>query len=99
MLGLFLAATGDLEGARSLYDEVCARRRREYVPPTAFALLEAALGDKDAALAHCREAMAIRDPQFVIFSMGWPNTLPLREYPEHRAMLEEIGLPGVVDGR
>ncbi len=96
MLGLFLATTGDVEGARALYDEACARQRREYVPPTALALLEAALGDKDEALAHCRKAIAMRDPQFVIFSLGWPNTNALRVYPEHLAMLKEIRLPGVV---
>jgi serine/threonine protein kinase len=38
-----------------------------------------------------------RHPQFVIFSLGWPNTNALRVYPEHRAMLKEIGLPGVVE--
>ncbi len=97
MLGLFLATTGDVEGARALYDEACARQRREYVPPTALALLEASLGDKDGALAHCRKAIAIRDPQFVIFSQGWPNTTALRVYPEHIAMLKEIGLPGAVN--
>jgi eukaryotic-like serine/threonine-protein kinase len=95
-LGLFLGTNGDVEGARAIYDEACARQRREYVPPTALALLEAVLGNKDAALAHCRQAITFRDPQFILFSLGWPNTEPLRAYPEHRAMLQEIGLPGVM---
>jgi eukaryotic-like serine/threonine-protein kinase len=56
----------------------------------------ACIGETEAALAHCREAIAIRDPQFIIFSIGWPKTLPLRTLPEHRAMLVEIGLPGAV---
>jgi serine/threonine protein kinase len=96
VLGLHLVTNGDPEGARALDDEARSRARREYVPPTAFALLEAALGDKEAALAHCREAIAIRDPQFVIFALGWPNTEALRSYPEHREMLMDIGLPGAV---
>ncbi|HKE92006.1 MAG TPA: protein kinase [Gemmatimonadales bacterium] len=98
MLGLFLATTGDIEGARALYDEACARQRREYVPPTALALLEASLGDKEQALVHCRQAIAMRDPQFIIFSLGWPNTNALRAYPEHMEMLKEIGLPGALNG-
>jgi hypothetical protein len=61
-----------------------------------FALIEVALGERDAALAHCREAIAKHDPQFIIFSLGWPNTEALRAMPEHRTMLEEIGLPGVL---
>ncbi len=98
ILGLDLATSGDTEGARAVYDEARSRSRREYVTPTAFALLEAALGDKEAALAHCREAIAIRDPQFVIFALGWPNTEALRNMPEHRALLVEIGLPGALAG-
>ena len=64
------------------------------MPPTSFALLAAALGDKDAAVAACHEAVAIRDPQFILFALGWPNTEALRSMPEHRALLAEIGLPG-----
>jgi hypothetical protein len=33
-------------------------------------------------------------PQVIIFVLGWPNTQALRDMPEHRAMLVEIGLPG-----
>lgn len=61
---------------------------------SAFCGKRAALGDNDAAIAHCREAIAMRDPQFVIFARGWPNSDALRALPEHRAMLVEIGLPG-----
>lgn len=69
--------------------------RREYISPMSLATLEAVLGDTDAALAHCREGMAIHDPQFIIFAHGWPNAEALRALPGHRAMLFEIGLPGV----
>ena len=41
--------------------------------------------------------MEIRDPQFVIFSLGWPVTEALRSMPEHRALLKEIKLPGVMN--
>ena len=58
--------------------------------------LEAALGNKQSALEWCRKAMDMRDPQFVIFAVGWPVTDELRAMPEHGAMLQEIKLPGVM---
>jgi serine/threonine-protein kinase len=96
MMGLALIGSGDIVGGRDVYNEMRARSRLEYVGPTLFALIEVALGERDAALAHCREAIAKHDPQFIIFSLGWPNTEALRAMPEHRTMLEEIGLPGVL---
>jgi tetratricopeptide (TPR) repeat protein len=95
-IGLLLAETGDLDGAMAVRDEVLSRSKREFMAPTSFALLEAALGNKASALEHCRQAIAIRDPQFVIFALGWPVTEALRALPEHRQMLREIRLPGVM---
>ncbi len=92
-LGLALRTSGDVEGARAVYEEMLLRAKREYVGPTVLALLEAALGEKQAAIAHCREAIALRDPGLVIFAHGWPHTDDLRSMPEHAAMLREIGLP------
>ena len=97
-LGLLRATAGDIEGATAIRDEARSRSPREFIPPTSFALIEAALGNRDAALEYCRQAIAVRDPQFVIFSLGWPVTEALRSMPEHRAMLKEIRLPGVMNG-
>ena len=96
-LGLLRATVGDIEGATAARDEARSRSTREYIPPTSFALIEAALGHRDSALEWCRKAMAMRDPQFVIFSLGWPVTEALRSLPEHRAMLREIKLPGAMN--
>jgi tetratricopeptide (TPR) repeat protein len=96
-LGLLLATAGDTDGAIAIRDEARSRSLREFMPPTSFALLEAALGNRESALEYCRQALAIRDPQFVIFSMGWPLTEALRSMPEHRAMLRDIKLPGVMN--
>jgi tetratricopeptide (TPR) repeat protein len=96
-LALLLASSGDVEGATALRDEGLSRSKREFVGPTSFALLEAALGNHASALAYCRQAIAIRDPQFVIFALGWPVTDALRSMPEHRALLKEIKLPGVMN--
>ena len=95
-LGLVLATTGDVDGAIAVREEAMMRSRREYMPPTAFALLEAALGNKASALEYCHKAMEHRDPQFIIFSQWWPLSEALRSYPEHRAMLREIRLPGAM---
>ena len=86
-----------MEGGRAVYNEMRSRAHLEYIGPTTLAMIEAALGQKDAALAHCREAIAMHDPQFIIFASGWPNTEALRGMPEHRAMLKAIGLPGAAD--
>jgi hypothetical protein len=96
--GLALHGSGDVQGARAVLEEMRLRAQREWVGPTMLALLEAALGETAAAITHCREAIAIRDPGFVIFARGWPHTEALRSLPEHQAMLREIGLPDRSDG-
>jgi serine/threonine-protein kinase len=96
MLGIHLASTGDTEGAQALRDELRMRGRREHVPPTVVAMLDAELGDRESALENCRKAIAMHDPQFIIFS-NCPPGAALRAMPEHRQMLREIGLPGVLN--
>ena len=92
-LALLLAADGDREGATALYDELLSRGRREFVSPMPLAMLEAALGRPDDAVKHYREAIAMKDPQVIIFAAGWPYTDAMRAMPEYRAMVAEIGLP------
>jgi eukaryotic-like serine/threonine-protein kinase len=97
-LGVSLVNSGDTPGARAIYDEMRSRAVREYVPPTAFALLGAALGDTAAAIAHCHEAVQRRDPQFVACAHGMPGAQQLQALPEHRQLLASIGIPGVTPG-
>ena len=67
---------------------------REYGSPALLAFLEATLGDTQATIAHCREAIRQRDPAFVI-SARTHMAASLRALLEARRLLASIGLPGV----
>ena len=95
-LGLWLAESGDVAGARSVFDEMRSRSVREYIPPTCLALLAAALRDPETAMAYSREAARRHDPQLVIFAISWIGTDHLRQLTEHQKILNEIRLPGWV---
>jgi serine/threonine protein kinase len=98
LLGLSLVEAGDTAGARAVYDEIRSRAVREYVAPAALATLEMALGDTDAATAHCHEAFRRHDPMFVVFAHGWPGPHHLQALPEYRRLAASVGLPGYPDG-
>ena len=93
LLGLGLAESGDATGARATYDEMRSRGVREYVSPTYLAALSAALGDTDAAVAHCQEAFRLQDPLWS-FARGWPGMQALQALPEYQRLVASIGLPG-----
>jgi tetratricopeptide (TPR) repeat protein len=95
----FLAVTygkwGKTEEADALYSEMCARARRQYVPPAQLALAAAAASRESDALRHATEAFAVRDPdcQF-FFSRHLPFTTPLYAYPRFCELLERHGRSG-----
>ena len=93
-LGLSLAESGDSTGARAIYDEMRSRAVREFVSPMQMAALSAALGDTDAAIAHCHEAFRLRDTGMVVWARGWPGAQNLQALPEFRRLLASMGLPG-----
>jgi serine/threonine protein kinase len=97
-LGVSLAESGDALGARAIYDEIRSRAVREYMSPMLLAALEAALGETEAAVAHCREAFVLRDPSVVAYAGGWPSIKHLHALPEYRRLVASIGLPSFVDG-
>ncbi|MFN8583617.1 MAG: hypothetical protein U0163_21895, partial [Gemmatimonadaceae bacterium] len=93
-LGLSLAESGDATGARATYDEMRARAVREYVSPHFMAALSAALGETDAATAHCHEAFQLRDPGCWVWVSGFPGMHHLKALPEYRRLVASIGLSG-----
>ena len=95
-LGISLAESGDATGARATYDEMRSRAVREFVSATQLAALSAALGDTDAAIAHCQEAFRQRDSGMVALARGWPGVQHLQALPEFRRLVASIGLPGFV---
>jgi hypothetical protein len=62
MLAQTLGDSGNMADAESVYAEMLARARREYVPPNCLAYAASAIGRWDDVLCHVREAITIRDP-------------------------------------
>ena len=94
-LALSLIENGQPEEARAVYDEMQSRSRREPIAPTARAMVAAALGQNEAAIAHAREAYRRHDPQLVIFSRVWRQADQLRALPEFKEILDAVKLPGL----
>jgi serine/threonine-protein kinase len=97
-LGLSLVESGDLAGARAIYDEMRSRAVREHVSLQQLAALEAALGDTDAASAHFVEGFKRHDPGIMVFARGWSGLQYLQALPEYQRLLASIGLPGFAVG-
>lgn len=79
-LGLVPACVraGREEQARSLYQSLLDRQAGEYVQPFILAVSATALGDEDAAVGFCEEAIAGRDMLFAIMHRWWPDFEPIR---------------------
>jgi adenylate cyclase len=92
-LAMILADCGKLADAESVYAEMIARARREYVAPAELAIAAAAVGMQDKAIRHSREAFEVGDPFCRIhFSKYWPDSAQLREDPRFHEILLEFGL-------
>jgi len=92
-LALSLIENGQLEEARSVYQEMRSRSRREPIAPTGMAMVAAAIGDKEAAIELAREAFRRHDPQLPIFARVWRQPLQLRALPEFQEILAALKLP------
>ncbi|PYO64176.1 MAG: hypothetical protein DMD70_02300 [Gemmatimonadetes bacterium] len=83
---------GKLDEARAIRDELVRRSRGEYVQPTTLAMVSAATGERDEALALLHRACDEHDP-FLIFTLyGFPTTARLREDPRFAEIRERMGL-------
>ena len=92
-LAIIFADWGKPAEAESVYAEMMARARREYVAPGTLAIAASAVGMLDEALCHAREAFEIRDPFCRIdFSKYWPDSARLRADPRFQEILLEFRL-------
>lgn len=64
---------GREDRARSLYESLMDRYRREYVQPFVLAVSAAAVGEHEAAIRFCEAAIDGRDMLFARFSRWWPD--------------------------
>ena len=75
ILALTLADWGKMAEAESVYSELLARARREYVLPSTLALAATAAARADNAMAHVHDAISIHDPYNIpAFSSYWVGT-------------------------
>ncbi|UCC83992.1 MAG: tetratricopeptide repeat protein, partial [Gemmatimonadota bacterium] len=85
------AASGKGAEAEAIYDELLARSRREYVPPTSLVWVSAVLGRKDEAFEWLDRAYEERDPllaltkHLLLFD-------PLRDDPRFQDLLRRMNL-------
>lgn len=97
-LGHALARSGQEREARRILKELAAQSRREPVPASRPALIHAALGETDAALACLARACDERS-RFILFLAVWPVFDPLRPEPAFQALLQRVGLSRVAAAR
>ena len=64
--------------------------RQTYVPPSHFAMIETALGDRDKAFQHLDAALSIRDPRLTLMKVD-PKWDGLRSDPRFQAALRRMG--------
>jgi TolB-like protein/DNA-binding winged helix-turn-helix (wHTH) protein/Flp pilus assembly protein TadD len=88
--GYVLAKVGRQKEARDVLAALEAVSRTRYVPPYAFALIHAGLGDHAAALDWLERAYEARDVH-LIFLTADAKWDPLRKNPRFEALLDRAG--------
>ncbi|HEU4829434.1 MAG TPA: tetratricopeptide repeat protein, partial [Gemmatimonadales bacterium] len=85
------ALAGKRSEARRLLMELEARSRREYVQPTAFAIVHMGLGEDERAFDWLDRAAAEHDG-WLAESIFYPTFNPLRSHPRYPLLLQSLGL-------
>jgi eukaryotic-like serine/threonine-protein kinase len=91
-LGKLKAASGDRQGATQVLEELASRSRKGYVSPYFSAIIQAALGDRDAAFASLERGFEARTV-FMTWLLFDPDMDPLRNDPRFAALVKRVGLP------
>jgi TolB-like protein/Tfp pilus assembly protein PilF len=92
--GYVAAKEGDREGVARAFAELdsLARAPRTYVAPLLYALIYAALGDKDRAFAFLNQSVEQR-VHWLFWLNRDPRWGPLRSDPRFQALARRVGLP------
>ncbi|MGH9821425.1 MAG: tetratricopeptide repeat protein, partial [Pyrinomonadaceae bacterium] len=91
-LGVALAKAGRDEEARSVLAELEAESKKRYVSPVWHAVICAALGEKDRAIAYLKQAWDLRAMQLLWLKVD-PNFDSLRDEPDFQEILAKLDLP------
>ena len=91
-LGVAHANAGQRKEARGVLEQLRTASTSRYVPPVAFVILHAALGENDAAFEWLDRAYAERS-DFMVWLKVHAAFDPLRADPRFGAMLRRVGFP------
>ena len=98
-LSIALSANGRTDEARRIRDDLVERSERAWIPPSAIALTQRALGDHDAALRWLERAFQARDFLCVVFPFEGMFAMPLpgqdrsiRDDPRWTDLVRRVGL-------
>jgi TolB-like protein/Tfp pilus assembly protein PilF len=91
-LAVALADWGRAGEADSLYFEMQARARREYVAPTSLAIAASAAAREDEVIRYARKAYEMRDPSCTTFFSKYFHLSPrLYRDPRFREIIAQMG--------
>ncbi|MBA3352717.1 MAG: tetratricopeptide repeat protein [Blastocatellia bacterium] len=90
-LAFAYAVKGNQTEARKIVEDLRARTRRGYIPPSLIASIYGALGERDIAFDLLEQAFRERDSTLVYLKID-PMFDPLRDDPRFAALLTRIGL-------
>jgi tetratricopeptide (TPR) repeat protein len=82
-----LARMGHIQEARAALDQLKKKAEQAYVPPYAFALIHAGLGDEDETRLWLERSLAARDVHLVFLPVD-PKWDALRDRPWFESLLE-----------
>ena len=86
------ALAGDAAGARRMLGEIEDVSRARYISPYSLALVQAALGERDAAFRELGRAVDERSSWMTYLAVN-PRLDSLRDDPRFVQILERVGLP------
>ena len=84
-----LARLGRTNEARAVLNSLAATARETYVPPSHFAMIEAALGNRDQAFEYLDAALSVRDARLSMLKVD-PKWDALRSDPRFEATLRRM---------
>jgi len=88
--GIALARLGRTDEARAILQSLAVTARDTYVPPTHFAMIETALGNRDKAFEHLERALSVRDARLTLLKID-PKWDSLRSDPRFQTVLRRMG--------
>lgn len=85
------ALSGRVDYAESIYEELLARSKREYVQTTVIAIVTAVIGRMDEAFVLLRRACEERDG-VLVYSRAYPGFKKLQQDPRMKEIITAVGL-------